>query len=72
MATGSAGFCFVFVFLGALMFRGSVLSDTVDVNGLIGHFNKNFLTVQLACGPLTRPSPAHLPARLLRACISLE
>lgn len=51
---GFFGFLF---FLRALMLRESVVSGTVDVNVLLGHFNKNFLTVQLACGP----SPIHLP-----------
>lgn len=40
------------------MFCGSVVSDTVDINVLLGHFNKNFLTVQHACHLLT-PSFIH-------------
>lgn len=62
-------FClFFFFFLRALMFCESVVSGTVDVNVLLGHFNKNFLTVQLACGP----SPIHLPGYSLRTCVPLK
>ena len=30
------------VLLSAAVFRGSVVSDTVDINVLLGHFNKIF------------------------------
>lgn len=46
------------VLLGAAVFYGSVVFDTVDINVLLGHFNKNFLTVQPACHFLT-PSFIH-------------